>query len=229
MTDRVTLAPAARSYGNRCRNIGLERDDVPDLQDAMNNPRFKRAHHGLLDELARDYRLYGDAAVFPTWQNIQLATHGQDFSRLAEVVARRYDVSDWATIMAKHILGYREEVEHGNIDLVLVSLDDLGYCVQAHVFDRISRQEVYARALERGLTLCPKQVGLELRNQWYDPLNTRIIEVATKPIYINGVNFCWVLQKDRLYGREADESFGMADNRVWVFQRIRNFHRNATT
>ena len=59
MTDVVTLNPdlatPAADYGRRCESIGRERRTVADLQDAMSNPDFKKAHHDLLDRLAREY------------------------------------------------------------------------------------------------------------------------------------------------------------------------------
>lgn len=55
--DGVTLEKCAGDYARRCESIGRDRHSIADLQDAMNHPDFKKRHHALLDELAREHRL----------------------------------------------------------------------------------------------------------------------------------------------------------------------------
>lgn len=61
-------------------------------------------------------------------------------------------------------------------DLVVVSGSDLGFN------DRTTREEIYKRALELGLELCPPEVGPQLRIQYKDqPVGEQLL-IGMKPI-----------------------------------------------
>jgi len=99
MTDVVTLNPVlatpATDYGRRCESIGRERRTVADLQDAMSNPDFEKAHHDLLDRLACEYRASRPLLDRPARWTIK-GGYKSKKDLVGAVKARGHQVSDWA-------------------------------------------------------------------------------------------------------------------------------------
>ena len=88
---------------------------------------------------------------------------------------RGMNVSDWLADMMKQD-AFTVAQEEEQIDLVNVSVAELG-------FDQATRYDtICARAKERGLELCPSEVGLQLRLQYLDQPLGEWIRVAMEPI-----------------------------------------------
>jgi len=88
-------------------------------------------------------------------------------------------IGDWAN----EILGkpaFTAATEETEIDLVAKSVAELGFK------DRATREQIYNRAKEIGLDLCPVEVGPQLRLQYKDQSNGEWLVVATEPIAGSG-------------------------------------------
>ncbi len=98
---------------------------------------------------------------FAVWKIIKLGTYRSVASLKAAIVAKGIEVNDCsADIMNKpaFILASQETT----VDLVNISVADLGFTEQTNIKD------VYARAIELGLSPCPAEVGPQLRLQHAD-------------------------------------------------------------
>jgi hypothetical protein len=62
------------------------------------------------------------------------------------------------------------------LDLVVLSVFDLGFD------DRASLQDIYARAVARGLELCPAEVGPALRLYYLDQSLGEFLHIAMRPV-----------------------------------------------
>ena len=90
-----------------------------------------------------------------------------------------FSIGDWAN----DILGkpaFTVAPEETEIDLVVVSVAELGFKNGA------TREQIYTRAKERGLNLCPAQVGPQLRLQYKDQPDGEVLIVAMEPITGSG-------------------------------------------
>ena len=114
---------------------------------------------------------------FKTWKTLKLGTAGlktaDDFRKA--IKDRGMKISDWAD----DILGrptFSVAAEETEIELVLVTVAELGFK------NRAARRDIYKRAQELGLELCPAEVGPQLRLQHKDQPNGEWIPVAMEPI-----------------------------------------------
>ena len=114
--------------------------------------------------------------AFNVWRAIKLGTGlvtADDFRRALKKAG--YRISDWAN----DILGQRAftaSTKETEVDLVVVSVAELGFPKGA------TRQKIYRKVQELGLTLCPAEVGPQLRLQYPDqPLNERLL-IGMEPI-----------------------------------------------
>ena len=86
-----------------------------------------------------------------------------------------FSIGDWAN----DILGksqFTVATKETKIDLVVISVAELGFKNGA------TREQIYTRAKERGLDLCPAEVGPQLRLQYKDQPNGEVLIVAMEPI-----------------------------------------------
>ena len=89
------------------------------------------------------------------------------------------NVSDWAYSMMENP-AFVVAAEATEVDLVVVSVGELGFKKGAR------RDQIYERAKELGLELCPPEVGPQLRRQYADqPLNEWLI-IGMEPIRDSG-------------------------------------------
>ena len=116
------------------------------------------------------------ASTFNLWRTIKLGTGlvtADDFRRALK--AAGHGIGVWAN----DILGQRAftaSTKETEVDLVVVSVAELGFPNGA------TRQEIYRKAQELGLILCPPEVGPQLRLQYPDqPLNERLL-IGMEPI-----------------------------------------------
>lgn len=111
--------------------------------------------------------------LFPIWKTIQLGIH-KDVKALSKaIVAKKSCISDWGKDILKRISVSSKETE---IDLVKLTVVELGFPKGA------TREQIYAKAKELGLDLCPAEVGPQLRLQYQDQLYEEWILIGMEPI-----------------------------------------------
>ena len=113
---------------------------------------------------------------FPVWKTVLLGTglRTADDFRLA-LRNGGHQISPWANdLLGKHVFKASEiEME---VDLVSATVAELGFPNGA------TRENIYKRAQELGLRLCPPEVGPQLRLQYTDqPLGEWLL-IGMKPI-----------------------------------------------
>ena len=118
-------------------------------------------------------------SIFSVWKTIQLGTGLKttgDFRRA--LTEGEYRISNWAS----DILGkpaFIVATKKIKLDLVKVSVEELGFNQGA------MRQQIYERAQEHGLKLCPAEVGPQLRLQYSDQPYKEWLVVAMEPIILS--------------------------------------------
>ena len=143
--------------------------------------------------------LSGELVVKPvdrnwsTWKTIRLGTNGlktaDDFRKFLK--DNGFSIGDYANdILGKPTFtAAAEEIE---LDLVVASVAELGFKNGA------TREQIYARAKELGLDLCPAEVGPQLRLQYKDQPNGEWLIVAMEPIAdsVGGLKLFCVARSD---------------------------------
>lgn len=120
------------------------------------------------------------AKVWKTWKTIKLGTglkSAGDFRKAVKNAGMKID--DWAN----DILGKPALVVAGSVtevELVIASVAELGFK------DGAIRKDIYVRAQELGLDLCPPEVGPQLRLQYTDQPKGEWLVVAMEPITGSG-------------------------------------------
>jgi len=113
---------------------------------------------------------------FNAWKTIKLGTGLKTAEEFRRVLRDgEFRLSDWAS----DILGkpaFKAADEETEVDLVKVTVAELGFKKGAR------RNQIYERAKELGLGLCPPEVGPQLRLQYQDQPNGEWIVVAMEPI-----------------------------------------------
>lgn len=218
MADRVTLEPAAEDYARRCKSIGLERKGVADLQDAMNHPEFKSRHHLLLDGLVAEYRQSEPFIERPPFMKVKLGTCKSNKELRKVLLDAGYKIGDWGS----DILNKTEVVkEPSEVEIVIFSVAELGFSKGAR------RSQIYEKAISLGLTLCPSEVGLQMRLQYENQPNGEWILVAMEPI-ADSFGYLYVFRVGRhddgrwLDGFHGYPDFFWAPVYRWAFCRKRS-------
>jgi hypothetical protein len=117
-----------------------------------------------------------DFKLTPTFRTIKLGTGlktADDFRGALKKNGNR--IGDWAN----DILGkpaFTVASEETEVELVVLTVEELGFK------DGATRKDIYDRALERGLALCPAEVGPQLRLQYNDQPSGEWLVVAMEPI-----------------------------------------------
>lgn len=112
---------------------------------------------------------------FPTWKTIKLGTLKNVDAIRQALKAQGYSIGSWAD----DILGmpaFTVSQEETQLDLVVVTVSELGFKNGA------TRKDIYDRAFEQGLLLCPSEVGPQLRLQYADQPMGEWMLVAMEPI-----------------------------------------------
>lgn len=156
--------------------------------------------------------------VFALWKTIKLGTGlktADDFRRALKQAGCK--LGDWGN----DVLGQRaftaSETET-DADLVVVSVAELGFK------DGATRADIYTRAQELGLSLCPAEVGPQLRLQYTNQPKGEWLLVAMEPIAGSVGSLGVFLVGHDGYGlwlhgnRGHADSFWNGDDR-WVFLR----------
>ena len=110
------------------------------------------------------------------WKTIKLGTGLKTAEEFRRVLRDgEFRLSDWAS----DILGkpaFKTADEETEVDLVKVTVVELGFKKGAW------RNQIYERARDLGLELCPPEVGPQLRLQYQDQPKGEWILVAMEPI-----------------------------------------------
>lgn len=112
---------------------------------------------------------------FKTWKTIKLGTglkYADDFRK--EVVKAGMKISDWANDILGNAFTVAGSVTE--VELVACSVAELGFK------DGATRKDIYVRAQELGLDLCPPEVGPQLRLQYTDQPKGEMLVIAMEPI-----------------------------------------------
>ena len=105
--------------------------------------------------------------AFPIWKTITIGTHKAVDKLKADLLANGFQISEWANDILNRITLAAKKTK---LDLVLVTVAELGFKDGAYLSD------IYKRALEIGLELCPAEAGPQLRLQYKDqPVNEWIL------------------------------------------------------
>jgi hypothetical protein len=130
---------------------------------------------------------------FKIWKTIKLGTGHQtadDFRKALKKAGRR--IGDWANgILGKP--AFTAATEETEVNLVNISVAELSFPNGA------TRKEIYEKAQKMGLSLCPPEVGPQLRLQYKDQPNGEWLLIGMEPITVSGGGL-------RVFGVERDDS-----------------------
>jgi hypothetical protein len=120
-------------------------------------------------------RAQAAAPAFPAWKRLTLGTYKSVNALRAALDAARVRVGD----SADEVLGrpgFAFSQTRTNVDLVVVSVAELGFN------DSASLADIYRRAGELGLELCPAEVAPLLRLHYTDQPMGEFLNVAMRPV-----------------------------------------------
>lgn len=108
------------------------------------------------------------------WKTITIGGMHKTVGELhAALISNGFCISDGASDILKRITLVSKQT---TLDLVVVTVTDLGFK------DGAMRKDIYERAQELGLALCPAEVGPQLRLQYKDQPNGKWFHIAMEPI-----------------------------------------------
>ena len=147
------------------------------------------------------------------WKTIEIGGNSKQ-DLIKEIESKGMKVSDWA----KEILR-KAKFEHlikQNIDLVKMSVAELGFENGATL------KEIYSKAKEIGLELCPNEVGAELRLQYADQPEYEWFRIAMEAITdSDGNRTLFNVAQDGdalwLYGNYGDDDYFCRASNIFVF------------
>jgi len=120
-------------------------------------------------------RVVLDVRAFQVWKTIKLGTHKDAAALIQAIVENGLQVSEWALdIMGKP--AFTLAAEETTLDLANISVADLGFAKATPL------KEIYAKAIELGLSLCPAEVGPQLRRQYLDQPKGEFLRIAMEAI-----------------------------------------------
>ena len=102
-------------------------------------------------------------------------------------------VGDWANSVLEQP-AFTIATEETEVDLVVVSVSELGFQYRA------TRAQIYQRAQEFGLELCPPEVGPQLRLQYQEQHEDESLLVGIEPMDVSDGNLCVVRVRDGARG-----------------------------
>ncbi len=114
--------------------------------------------------------------IWKTWKKIKLGTGLKDADDFRKALKKAdCNIGDWSN----DILGkpaFAVSPEETEVELVVVSVAELGFKEGA------TRADIYKRAQELGLDLCPNEVGPQLRLQYKDQHKGEWLLIGMEPI-----------------------------------------------
>ena len=113
---------------------------------------------------------------FAIWKTITLGIHKSPGEYRKALKANGYRIGDYANQILNQVKVGGTEVQ---INLVLTTVAELGFKNGA------TRQQIYDRAKELGLELCPAEVGPALRLVYQDQPYEEWLRIAMEPISVS--------------------------------------------
>jgi hypothetical protein len=117
---------------------------------------------------------------FPAWRTLKLGTGpntAAGFNSVLKNNCHQVSVAALKLLEQTDLLGLHGETR---VELAVVSVTDLGFEGGA------TRADIYCRAQERGLSICPPSVGPQLRLQYSPQPRDEYLYVAMEPIKVDG-------------------------------------------
>jgi hypothetical protein len=114
---------------------------------------------------------------FPIWKTIKLGTGLHCAEDIQYALNRKNVYYDECANKMFFSSSFSVSDEEVDLDLIIVSVSELG------LEDKSSRNDVIERALSLGLSLCPAEVGPQLRLQYLEQPRGEWLQVAMEPIY----------------------------------------------
>ena len=107
------------------------------------------------------------------WKTIKIGIY-KDLESLKDALLQNgFRIGDWANdILEKTELSSEKK----SIDLVKISVEELGLTKGAY------KKDIYKKAFELGLKLCPPEIGPHLRLQYNNQEKLESLQIAMEPI-----------------------------------------------
>ncbi|MGP8199336.1 MAG: hypothetical protein ACLQU4_07530 [Limisphaerales bacterium] len=144
------------------------------MQQWIENP--KGLQQALKKALCPPEEKTAPAPNFKTFRTLKLGTGISDGDGFRKALKEaEFSIGD----LANDILGkpaFTASPEAKEVELVIVSVAELGFKKAA------TRKDIYARAIECGLVLCPAEVGPQLRLQYTDQPKGEWLFIGMEPI-----------------------------------------------
>jgi len=133
-----------------------------------------------------------DFRLTPTFRTIKLGTGLKTADDFRDALKKDgYRIGNWANDIIGKPAFTASETET-EVDLVVLTVAELGFK------DGATRKDIYDRALERGLELCPSEVGPQLRLQYKDQPKGEWLVIAMEPItFADGDLYVFLVAYDR--------------------------------
>lgn len=147
---------------------------IQDIRPTLPDPKYKNIFQKL-QNIEHIYTQFPEEKI--SRKNIEITTTKTSEQYTKDLEKEGYLVSSWAL----DILNKMEVLKQNeNIDLVTLSVRQLGFPNSATL------QEIYDRAKEFGLGLCPPQVGPELRLNYKNQPNNEWLTIAMESVIGHG-------------------------------------------
>jgi hypothetical protein len=114
--------------------------------------------------------------AFPIFKTVTLGVHKSVEAYRKALSDAGFRIGDWASDILNKIEVSKNQTQ---LDLVRVTVKDLGFT------EATSLKQIYAKAKELGLNLCPDEVGPALRLAYSDKPNGEWIRIAMEPITVS--------------------------------------------
>ncbi len=160
---------------------GTPTEQIQDILSSGLLADLRDANIGIIDRSTYRKMCGLPPKEFLTWKIINIGTGFKNADDFREAIKTEgHDISDWANdIIGKPAFSVSAD-EKKEIELVRVTVAELGFKNGATL------KNIYARANELGLDLCPNEVGPQLRLQYKDQPKGERIRIAMDPIKDSG-------------------------------------------
>lgn len=147
-----------------------------DVLDAGPSPSDRAYIVGLLSTLIIEdvEDVTPSASTFPIWRTVTIGNHASNKQSFKEMIeAAGMNVSSWAEEILKDVEIIKEPQ---TLNLVKVTVEELGLTGLS------TTKQIYDAAQAQGLSLCPAEVGPQLRLQYADQPKGEYALIAMEPI-----------------------------------------------
>lgn len=137
------------------------------------------------------------------WKTIEIGFIHSSVEMLKRLEEKGFSVSTWAKdILSKVSFSVTKQ----KVDLVLVTVAELGFPDGAKI------REIFAKAKELGLLLCPAEVGLYLRLDYSNQPRGEWLIIGMEPVSDSGGGLGLFCVNHDSYDRWLDAFYGYPDD-----------------